>query len=170
MTNEEEDEIRKLFISFDEDGDGKLSKQELLNGFAGLSVKLNVDSVLDSCDVDGNGYIEYTEFLTAANNWRAQLSETRLKSVFDAFDEDGNGTISLEEFKSVVDDGDEMWEKIIRRADKNGDGEIDFEEFKRSLKKRVKRRKTKKTGKTAHKRRSRGSALKTKDTGLDLLC
>lgn len=143
MSTEEEDELRKLFTSFDENGDGKLSREELIRGFAGMPVKIDVDAVLARCDVDGNGYIEYTEFLNAAHNWRSEMSETRLKSVFDAFDEDGNGTISLEEFKSVIEDSDDLWESIIKRADKNGDGEIDFNEFKRSLKKRVKRKKGK---------------------------
>lgn len=144
MSSEQEDEVRKLFTTFDQDGDGKLSKEELLKGFAGASLNIDVDAVLSSCDADGNGYIEYTEFLTATNNWLAALSENRLKSVFDAFDDDGNGTISIEEFKTVIEESDDLWEKIIKRVDRNGDGLIDFDEFKRSLKKRRKRKKLKK--------------------------
>lgn len=149
MSNDEEDELRTLFTSFDRNGDGKLSKEELKQGFAGVSMDIDVDEVLGHCDVDGNGFIDYTEFLTAAKNWRGELSEKRLQAVFNAFDEDGNGTISVEEFNCIIEDNSEgLWEKIMKRVDKNGDGLIDFNEFKRCLRKRVKRRKK-------HKRKSR---------------
>lgn len=161
MTIEEEDELKKLFTSFDENGDGKISKEELVRGFSRMSLKIDVDAVLRSCDSDGNGYIEYTEFLTAANNWRSELSESRLKSVFDAFDVDGNGTISVDEFKALIDDSDDLWEMIIKKVDKNGDGVIDFNEFRRSLKKRIKRKKHKKKHSTV--RRSKKS-LRTKSS------
>jgi calcium-dependent protein kinase len=157
MSNAEEDELRKLFTSFDANGDGRLSREELLRGFAGTSLKIDVDVVLRQCDTDGDGFIGYTEFLNAANNWRAELSEARLKTVFNAFDEDGNGTISVNEFKAVVENSHDLWEKIIKRVDRNGDGEIDFDEFKRSLKKRVKRKKRAKRSSSVNRRRKRQS-------------
>jgi calcium-dependent protein kinase len=153
MSNAEEDELRKLFTSFDQNGDGRLSREELIRGFAGTSMKIDVDVVLRQCDTDGDGFIGYTEFLNAANNWRAELSEARLRTVFNAFDEDGNGTISIDEFKAVVEDSDELWKKIIRRVDKNGDGEIDFDEFKQSLKRRVKRKKRSKLSLSVNRQR-----------------
>jgi Ca2+-binding EF-hand superfamily protein len=50
------------------------------------------------------------------------------------FDKDGGGTISTDELREVLGVGgnisEEVWSKIIREVDENGDGEISFEEFK----------------------------------------
>ena len=49
------------------------------------------------------------------------------------FDKDHGGTISLDEIREVLSFGQnvdpEAIDKILKQADKNGDGEISFEEF-----------------------------------------
>lgn len=58
----------------------------------------------------------------------------KLKSVFDTFDIDQNGQISLEEVCSMartlrIDMPQDKVIEIMREADTNGDGEVDFDEF-----------------------------------------
>jgi Ca2+-binding EF-hand superfamily protein len=52
---------------------------------------------------------------------------------FMKFDTDGNGKISPDEFRAVLDKdfkySEEVWKQIVKLADKNNDGEIDFNEF-----------------------------------------
>ena len=44
-------------------------------------------------DTDGNGYIEYEEFLAASVDKKALLSEENLMATFNMYDEDGSGEI-----------------------------------------------------------------------------
>lgn len=53
-------------------------------------------------------------------------------------DTDGSGKIDKNELKQILgkekglanhDKGDEYWEQLIKEADTNGDGEIDYDEF-----------------------------------------
>lgn len=53
------------------------------------------------------------------------------------FDKDGGGTISTDELREVLGVGgnisEEVWAKIIREVDENGDGEIEYAEFKHMM-------------------------------------
>ena len=62
-------QLREAFVALDKDGDGKLSIEELKDGLkhANLS-RIDISSIIEHCDYDGNGFIEYTEFLTATLN------------------------------------------------------------------------------------------------------
>lgn len=62
------DELQNVFMTLDLDGDGKLSIEELQAGsdILDLPLKFDVDSILRNVDLDGNGYIDYNEFLTAS--------------------------------------------------------------------------------------------------------
>jgi calcium-dependent protein kinase len=47
--------------------------------------------VLQSMDVDGNGKIDFTEFIAAAYNKQKLLNEENLHTAFKIFDMDGDG-------------------------------------------------------------------------------
>ena len=55
-------------------------------------------------DLDGNGYIEFEEFMTAAMNRKTMVNEENLKIAFNAFDRGGDGKITAEELKFVIGD------------------------------------------------------------------
>jgi len=104
--------------------DGSLNREEiqLLIENTELGLPLDIDSILQECDADKNGTIEYSEFLTACINWRTALSLEKLEAVFDSFDQDGNGTIDLNEIKALFDDAsDSQVINLVNEADKNGD-------------------------------------------------
>jgi Ca2+-binding EF-hand superfamily protein len=61
-----------------------------------------VESIMKQVDADGNGYIEYTEFLSASMNQKKLLSANNLDKAFHAFDTDGSGTISVDELKAML--------------------------------------------------------------------
>jgi len=95
--------------------------------------------MVQAMDADGDGRIDYTEFITAAFNRELLLSAENLHSAFRIFDADGSGAISLDELKAVFARGaatgktQEVWTQIMESADENGDGEIDFEEFEKCM-------------------------------------
>ena len=52
-------------------------------------------------DTDGNGSIDYSEFVTACINKESILSKKRLKAAFRIFDKDNSGGIDMDELKEI---------------------------------------------------------------------
>lgn len=95
-------------------------------------------------DKDGDGNISFEEFKNLLMGYlKPPDLMTDLKAVFHAFDHDGSGAISPEEMSFVFQklahncnktiDPIEI-ERIVRLADKDGNGEITLEEFELLLK------------------------------------
>jgi calcium-dependent protein kinase len=135
VNNSEIEELKKIFQELDRNGDGRLSKDEVQSGCLHYFHKIDLDpkTIIEKCDLDGNGYIDYSEFLAAALNWQKTCSLARLLQAFKAFDQDNNGKISKDELVAILKSSgmskDEL-DEIVEIADKNKDGEIDFEEFR----------------------------------------
>jgi calcium-dependent protein kinase len=128
-------DAQKIFQALDEDGDGRLSKAELLKGIAQISFqpKSDVDSILSLLDADHNGTIEYTEFLMLFFSDSKVLTDKNLHLAFRSMDKDGSGSISVAELKEVLrvkEPSEEAWERYMSAIDATGDGTIDYEEFK----------------------------------------
>jgi calcium-dependent protein kinase len=134
-SSEEISKLRDVFIQLDTDGNGVLSREELTQGFKILGLKSveDIEDIIQRCDADGSGFIDYSEFLTATINWREALSRERLEAAFKAYDIDGSGKITVEEIKLFIGGNDNIeegeWRQVIEGVDQNGDGEVDFDEF-----------------------------------------
>ena len=143
ITKEERAELRKQFEEWDKNGDGVLSKEEILEGYRNTYGTVDpdeVDNMIKSVDLDGNGVIDYNEFLNCTLNRDKIISKKNLEFAFKAFDKDGSGAISIDEimliFKKTSNDVDKtVFEKMIKDADENGDGEIEFDEFRTIMEK-----------------------------------
>eukprot|EP01022_Parablepharisma_sp_SALTPOND_P021128 TRINITY_DN405_c0_g1_i1.p1 TRINITY_DN405_c0_g1~~TRINITY_DN405_c0_g1_i1.p1 ORF type:complete len:381 (-),score=53.11 TRINITY_DN405_c0_g1_i1:1145-2287(-) len=138
ITNKEKELFQSVFMSLDKDKDGKLGKEELIQGYKeifgeGYPVEEEIEKIMEHIDIDGNGYIDLTEFVVATINKKNLLSRERLVAAFNMFDRDGSGAISADEVKEVLGVGanipDEHWKEVIREVDQNGDGEVSLEEF-----------------------------------------
>jgi len=91
-----------------------------------------LDRLFSSVDIDGSGFIDYSEFIMATMNEKKNISEEKLQAAFKTFDKDGNGTISADEVKEVMglsNLDDSAIKDIIDQVDENKDGEIQFDEF-----------------------------------------
>lgn len=137
------DSLRQAFIKIDANGDGILTVDELQEGVSQVpECSIKTDDwalVLELMDTNGNGKIDYTEFIAGCMHSYVYLKETNLKEAFQYFDKDGSGTITLSELKESLsgDDlmlEDEELEKIIADVDTNLDGMIDYKEFIQMMK------------------------------------
>lgn len=139
MSGQEIKELREAFIVLDIDGDGQLTQEELKRGFGNITIStcLELEDVLKSCDIDMNGMIDYSEFITATLDWQQHLSQDVLEKAFIVFDTDKSGSISIREIKQFLgvedENEDDMWSIVLKEADINGDGEIDMDEFKQLM-------------------------------------
>jgi calcium-dependent protein kinase len=133
------DYLRQVFIALDDNGDGKLTKSELTNGLSILLEKSEaekeVNRLFEIIDVDGNGFIEYEEFLRAGLEKAKILTENNLETAFKLYDINNRGKINARELGNVLGGGqdnieEKVWQEMIDEADIDKDGEINFDDFK----------------------------------------
>jgi calcium-dependent protein kinase len=140
LTSKEDcDFLREVFIIFDESGSGKLTKAQLIKG---LNIVLSeeesekeVNRLMNIIDVDGNGFIEYEEFLRAGLDKAKIITKENLETSFKLYDINKRGKINARELGMVLGQGDEnikeeVWQELIDEADIDKDGEINFNDFK----------------------------------------
>jgi calcium-dependent protein kinase len=142
MTKKEDiEEMRKAFHEFDENGDGRLTREELIKGLSNVmtpnEAKNEVDRIMGLIDTDNNGFIEYEEFIRASMSKEKLLTEENLQGAFDMFDKDKSGKITIEELKNVLGKGanisENVWKQIMLEIDGNGDGEVSYKEFREMM-------------------------------------
>jgi len=94
-----------------------------------------IQDMVNEVDADGNGTIEFPEFLTLmARKMKDTDSEEDIMEAFKLFDKDGNGCISASELRHVMTNlgeklDDEEVDEMVREADIDGNGQINYEEF-----------------------------------------
>jgi calmodulin len=136
-------ELKHAFDLFDRNGDGYISVQELATVFQSLGQSLTTTELqllLQDIDTDGDGRIDFSEFVTMmmSNNKQDKAQEensnSELTETFRIFDRNGDGKISRAELKQALQNlgqtpNDHELGLMMRAADLNGDGFIDFSEF-----------------------------------------
>merc|ERR1712083_403563 len=145
LSKTERDGLAKVFKAFDKNGDGKLSMQEVKDGYLDHYGKImsdeEVEQMFNAVDTDKSGFIDYSEFVVAAMNESQLTTNDKLQAAFKMFDKDGSGVISPDEIKEVLAFGGtnqltkDSIDAIIKQVDENGDGEISYEEFVDMMKK-----------------------------------
>lgn len=143
---ENSEETKKLVKSFkimDCNGDGVLSRQELISAYEKSMPRdlacSTVDQVMRSVDSDNSGVIDFSEFILASLHSKTVLSQPNLQLLFRQFDEDGSGKVTIAEIKEKVRTkdnsiSDELWDELVGQVDSNSDRELDFGEFSRLMK------------------------------------
>ena len=117
LSKQEKEQIDKVFRAMDLNGDGKLQKNEIKQGYAQyfgreLSDE-EIDEMFAKVDSDNSGEIEYSEFVVATLNEKNLLSGNKLQTAFKMFDKDGGGTISTDEIREVLSVGQNLSEDVV---------------------------------------------------------
>lgn len=138
LSEKDMEPMKKMFLALDKNGDGQLSIEEMREGVKGRSDEKELMEIMTSLDTDKSGSIDYNEFMAAALGEEVYLNRDRLLQAFNMFDKDKSGKIDAAELKAVIggelNPADEAeWTQMIKDADVNGDGQIDFEEFMKMM-------------------------------------
>merc|ERR1712072_354874 len=144
LSEEQMDEIREAFNLFDGDQSGAIDVRELEAAMRalGFEVKKELKKMVSDVDNDGNGTIEFAEFLEMMTGKMGEKdSREDIEKVFKLFDDDNTNKISFRNFARVAEElgeniDDEELQDMINQADRDGDGEINLDEFYRIMKKK----------------------------------
>ncbi|WVQ79106.1 calmodulin [Cryptococcus sp. DSM 104549] len=131
-------EFKEAFSLFDKDGDGTITTKELGTVMRSLGqnpTQAELEDMINEVDADGNNSIDFAEFMTLmARKMHDTDSEDEIREAFKVFDKNNDGHISAAELKHVMTNlGEKLTDaeisEMIREADKDGDGMIDYNEF-----------------------------------------
>lgn len=154
------EELKQVFTTFDKNGDGFLTKQEIQESLKMIGMKIDskeVEEMVERLDSNGDGLIDHDEFCklfetvsrngvvlgSKEDNGGGSLvdDDGDLKDAFDVFDGDRDGMISVEELSLVLSsmgmkEGKRIkdCQEMIRMVDLDGDGMVNFDEFKKMMK------------------------------------
>ena len=139
--NFDAEEIRRLgkrFRKLDLDNSGTLSVEEFMS-LPELQKNPLVKRVIEILDEDGNGEVDFKEFIQGVSQFSVKGDKTsKLKFAFKIYDIDNDGYISngeLFQFLKMISSNlkdtqlQQIVDKTIQYADKDDDGKINFEEF-----------------------------------------
>ncbi|GIX65706.1 calmodulin, putative [Babesia caballi] len=138
LSEEQIAEFKEAFSLFDRDGDGSITTKELGTVMRSLGqnpTEAELSDMINDIDTSGSGAIDFPEFLILmARKMKEGDTEEELVQAFKVFDRDGNGFISAQELRHVMTNlgeklTNEEVEEMLREADVDGDGKINYEEF-----------------------------------------
>ncbi|KAG6512601.1 calcium-dependent protein kinase 20-like [Zingiber officinale] len=142
LSVEEIADIKEMFENMDINKKGQINFDELKYGLRKLGHQVadsDVKALLEAADTDGNGFLDYGEFVAVSIHLRKIGNDEHLQRAFGYFDKNKSGYIEIEELKSCLSDDlglnhEEVINAIIRDVDTDKDGKISYEEFAAMMK------------------------------------
>ena len=127
------EEFKKEFDLIDRNGKGSISADDLKRVMTAVGEAVtdeDIKNMIEEADLNTDGVVDFPEFAKMMQQRRKQNALAE----FQIFDKDGSGTVSAQELKQVlkkfdVDISDETLDGMIKEADQDGDGSINYEEF-----------------------------------------
>eukprot|EP00448_Togula_jolla_P009181 CAMPEP_0170607114 /NCGR_PEP_ID=MMETSP0224-20130122/20879_1 /TAXON_ID=285029 /ORGANISM="Togula jolla, Strain CCCM 725" /LENGTH=154 /DNA_ID=CAMNT_0010932253 /DNA_START=81 /DNA_END=545 /DNA_ORIENTATION=- len=140
LIEEQIDEFKETFELFDHDKDQRLSVKELgtlLSSLGQTHSELELHNMMN--EVDADDFIAFPQFLSLmARKVKDTDTEEELIEAFKVFDRDGDGYISAGELRhSMTNLGEKLTDaevdEMIKEADTDADGRINYEEFQKMM-------------------------------------
>ena len=137
-------EARTVFLQWDTHQDGVLCSDEIEDNMAKICQYFDmeepdVQKILKAVDIDGDGQIDFTDFLAAATDKQRLLTQQNLERTFKLLDLDSDGIISLEDisahlsstpnFKFQAVSAKSKSEAIFSELNRNKDGRVNLTDF-----------------------------------------
>ncbi|CAH0476674.1 unnamed protein product [Peronospora belbahrii] len=124
-------ELKNQFMAIDTDGNGVITVSELAEALRDTGLGMIEEEVLElvkGIDIDGDGLVDYPEFLAATMKRNLANQKEHLMNAFNYFDTTNTGHITKADLVQFMG-SEEQAQEIINDVDANGDGVISFEEF-----------------------------------------
>jgi len=114
--------LRAAFFQLDDGHKGTLSLEELGEGLAMCGHKLEqeeLERLFGSLDGDGDGKIDYTEWLAATIKPSLLASTLAIEQLYSFFEDPGEGTVNCQRMRDALgnwqnDDEDELTEEQFK--------------------------------------------------------
>ncbi|KAF5184953.1 Calcium-dependent protein kinase, partial [Thalictrum thalictroides] len=134
--------IKDMFEMMDINNRGKLTIVELKSGLTKIGHQIpdaDLQMLMEAADADGNGSLDYGEFVAVAVHIRKMGNDEHLRKAFAFFDSNKNGYIEVEELRDALHDeveptNEDVINAILRDVDTDKDGRISYEEFTSMMK------------------------------------
>lgn len=134
----DEEQLRRVFLQFDTNGDGKISLSELgevMKSMGSNHTSKELQRAMEDIDTDKDGFIDFAEF-TLLCHYSSATSE--LRDAFDLYDQNKDGLISAVELHLVLNRlgmncSVEECGNMIKNLDSDGDGSVNFQEFEKMM-------------------------------------
>ncbi|KAJ4801274.1 Calcium-dependent protein kinase [Rhynchospora pubera] len=142
LTIDEEADIKEMFEQIDVDKKGELTFDELKEALHKQGHDIpdsDARMIMDAVDIDGDGTLNYGEFMTVSIHIRRMGNDEHLHKAFAFFDKNESGYIEIEELtECLINDlgpnHEEIINAIVQDVDTDKDGKISYEEFANMMK------------------------------------
>ena len=142
ISKDKEKEIKNIFEKFDSNKDGYVNSSELANIIKSININVSDEELLEiiqEIELEVNGEINFENFLSIVKRRENDIdTEEELLNAFKVFDKEGNGLINLNELKHIMlkvcnNISESEINEMLKEADTDMDGYINYEEFIRSI-------------------------------------
>ncbi|XP_017079814.1 calmodulin [Drosophila eugracilis] len=138
LTEEQLKDLEMAFALFDVDDHKVISIKhlgQLMQTVAQYPTDTELQDIYTEIDSDGSGELYLSDFLyIMSKRYENMTKEDEIIAAFRVFDQEGTGVISESEFRHIMKNmgeqmTDEEVEEIIRDADSDNEGNIDYVRF-----------------------------------------
>jgi len=140
LTSSELHYLRNVFERLDTDGTGTVSREEFMAAIkdeeqgGNVSISNTLKEIdMDAFDLDGDGQIDWKEFVAGAINEHEVFNEESLYTVFQKADTDNNGTLSHSEIESYLGKDHELTRELMEEIKKSRGADVDIKDLKITL-------------------------------------
>ncbi len=140
--SDKKENYKSFFDKYDSNKDGNVNSIELANILKAIDINASdeeIKEIIAEIDLEGNGEINFEKFVSIINRRDKDVdNEEEVLNAFKLFDKEGNGLININDLKHIMlTCGNNFSETeindLLKEADIDMDGYINYEEFIRSL-------------------------------------
>ena len=142
IVSNKEKEIKDIFNKYDSNRDGNVTSDELANILKAININVSdeeIKEIIEELELEGNNEINYEDFVSIVNRREKDVdTEEEVLKAFKFFDKEGNGLININDLKHIMITVSKNLSELeiddmLKEADLDMDGFINYEEFIRSL-------------------------------------